>query len=407
MSERIDSLPPIMDLPEGQLNAGWGKKNIVPDEPMRMAGIGIRKPYEQVHDSTFARALVINNGFEKVAIISLDLLIFPPIVADKVINELKQKGYSSQNLYFSATHTHNAAGGWIKGPAGRIIAGKYQEKYVYQLVNAVVEAVKEAEKAAEAAQVGYGRYAAPELVFNRLVGEKGKTDPWIRLLKIETNSGKQAAMVTFSAHAVCLDYEEHSLSGDYPGKLVKLLEEEGSMDFAVFCAGAVGSHGPKADGAENFDKMDSLATGLFRHISKGHQNIAMHDSADLHTFYMPVELREPHLKIGKNTRLRPWVFNWMFGDYDPGFKVAKIGNTILVGTPCDFSGELALPIEAYYKEKGYDLIITSFNGGYIGYITPDEYYGLEKMETFEMNWFGPENGAYFSEILMRLADKLE
>jgi neutral ceramidase len=51
------------------------------------------------------------------------------------------------------------------------------------------------------------------------------------------------------------------------------------------------------------------------------------------------------------------------------------------------------------RAQGQNLIVTSFNGGYVGYITKDEWYDLNKYETRTMNWFGPYNGAYFSEII--------
>jgi len=41
------------------------------------------------------------------------------------------------------------------------------------------------------------------------------------------------------------------------------------------------------------------------------------------------------------------------------------------------------------EEKGLNLIITTFNGGYIGYVTPDQYYNHRYHEVRDMNWFGP------------------
>jgi neutral ceramidase len=52
------------------------------------------------------------------------------------------------------------------------------------------------------------------------------------------------------------------------------------------------------------------------------------------------------------------------------------------------------------------LIITSFNGGYAGYITPMKYYDQNGYETRVMNWFGPGNGEYFSECVRRMVDVL-
>jgi hypothetical protein len=76
----------------------------------------------------------------------------------------------------------------------------------------------------------------------------------------------------------------------------------------------------------------------------------------------------------------------------------------MLGTPCDFSGMLTNPIYKKAVEKNIHVMVTSFNGGYIGYITPDEYYDLEKYETQTMNWYGPGNGTYLQQCLIRMLD---
>src|SRR5690606_42076053 len=47
---------------------------------------------------------------------------------------------------------------------------------------------------------------------------------------------------------------------------------------------------------------------------------------------------------------------------------------MLLGTPCDFSGELMPPIDSAARAHGMNAMVTSFNGQYIGYITADQWY---------------------------------
>jgi len=49
-------------------------------------------------------------------------------------------------------------------------------------------------------------------------------------------------------------------------------------------------------------------------------------------------------------------------------------------------------------------MVTSFNGGYIGYITPLKYYDVDHYETRLMNWYGPGSGEYMQECLLGLLD---
>ena len=52
----------------------------------------------------------------------------------------------------------------------------------------------------------------------------------------------------------------------------------------------------------------------------------------------------------------------------------------MVSTPCDFSGELIVPIEKAISNNQLNLIINSFNGGYIGYITEDKWYDRRRYQ---------------------------
>ena len=63
-------------------------------------------------------------------------------------------------------------------------------------------------------------------------------------------------------------------------------------------------------------------------------------------------------------------------------------------------------LEKSLGDQPEEIVLTSFNGGYIGYITPDAYYDLKKYETRDMNFFGPYNGAYISEMLRLLLQHL-
>ncbi len=49
-------------------------------------------------------------------------------------------------------------------------------------------------------------------------------------------------------------------------------------------------------------------------------------------------------------------------------------------------------------------MINSFNGCYIGYVTDDKWYDKHDIytyETYTMNWFGPYNGKYISELIKK------
>ncbi len=67
-----------------------------------------------MHDSIYVRSLVIDNGTQRVAIVSADLLIIPPTVTALLEMELPTIGFTLDNTYLGATHSHNSIGNWAK-----------------------------------------------------------------------------------------------------------------------------------------------------------------------------------------------------------------------------------------------------------------------------------------------------
>ena len=63
-----------------------------------------------------------------------------------------------------------------------------------------------------------------------------------------------------------------------------------------------------------------------------------------------------------------------------------------------------MELYAYAKSKNLNLILSSFNGGYAGYVPDDQWYDLEEYEPRSMSWYGYDNGAYFVEIIKLLID---
>jgi hypothetical protein len=386
------------------IRAGWAKVNITPPEPMPLAGYGMRKgrTYQAVHDSLWARAFVFDNGVRKAALVTVDLLIVPPALMEALAQKLPGSGFTLDQVYLTATHSHHSAGGWAHRLSGWAIAGTYQQAWVDRLAGHILQAIRRADGAKQRASLGVGMFPAGELVYNRLA-PGNPTDSLVRVLKIRQDGGATAALVTFSAHATCLRSQESILSRDYPGVLVDSLEKSAQIDFAAFCAGAVGSHGPEA-GGEHLEKAGNMGHFLAQKILIDFNQIPVAAATEVAVANLPLPLRRPQWRIGENVRLRPWVFYAFFGRYEASLKAMRIANTVWVGTPCDFSGELVPPLQG--EAAPATLFVTSFNGAYIGYITNDVCYDRPHYETRDMNWYGPQNGAYLSEAITELLKRL-
>jgi hypothetical protein len=335
------------------------------------------------------------------------MLIVPPLVYKAVLEKVANNGFDHQNLFFTATHSHSSIGAWQPGFVGGLFSGDFDPNVVDFIANQVVIALENATASTMKATIGYSAIEASGLVTNRLVGDQlGKIDPWLRMIRFEKSNGETALFCSYAAHATCLGSASLALSGDYPTMLTKVLEADSSVSFAMFGAGAVGSMKPLIPDMSPEDKIDYMAKNLSEQILLVQSLLPMEYVTSLAYASMPVPIREPHFRIANNVRVRPWVFNKIFGEVAPRVTGMKIGNIMLIGTPSDFSGELVEKIDWHFKNQDTYLMVQSFNGDYIGYITDDQWYDLDKYETRTMNWFGPYNGAYFTEIIIAFGDKL-
>lgn len=408
-SQRLARLP-APPPPKTPLRAGWAKANITPDHPTATGGYGERRgrKWRVVSDSIYARVVLLDNGSTRVAVVALDLLITPPTVVEQLKKRLPDVGLTWQNVYMGAIHSHNSAGGWAPGLVGQLIAGEYDEAVVDQITEGVLRAIRVAQTSMAPVQVGYGQTDASDLIHSRISfsGPTGPLDGAVRLLKLVKPDGTSALITSFSGHATLFEGDNGDyLSRDYPGSLVDRLEKKAAT-FALFLAGPVGSTAPVSRGSTDFEEIRNYAGMLALRIERTVPTIQTRPDSTLMLLTLPLGLREPHPRIIGNWRVRPWLFYALYGDYPSDMKALRIGRTALLGTPCDFSGELSAELQPTARRDGLNLMITSFDGGYIGYVTPDRYYQRTTYETRDMNWFGPYNGDYFKEMMTGLLAKI-
>src|SRR5690554_911226 len=66
------------------LLAGWASVNSTPQSPQNLVGYKPRGNYAFVQDSSFVKALVLENGHQSIAFMSYELLIVHPVLAERV-----------------------------------------------------------------------------------------------------------------------------------------------------------------------------------------------------------------------------------------------------------------------------------------------------------------------------------
>ncbi len=397
----------FLALPESnkqQLQVGAGKAGFTPPIGTPLAGYGDRKgaPSTGVNDSLFVRVIVVQSSDRLVCLIGYDALLCPARIARIIEDSLNSRfQLKPEQLLFTATHTHAGPGAWGKGWVEKQFAGSPDIKIPHMYVDSTMAAVQRALKNIQSAQYNYGTINAPQFVRNRLVGEKGDKDDELVYVLFSNNDNNIATFVTFSAHATVLSGRNMLFSGDYPGFLEQRLEEK-LGGIALFAVAGVGSHSPIGPG-KGFEKARNigyaLADSILTHVKKEQRYFC-----NLQYFRLPVEQNELTIRITDNMRLAPWLARKFFDVADSYIQVVKLDDFLIFGSPAEFSGELALNVKKTANAKGIQTTVASFNGCYLGYVTPSKYDSLDGYETRLMSFLGPYTGDYLTEMMIKIVD---
>ena len=214
--------------PASSFRVGAAKIDITPTQlPQRIEGI---------LDHIYARAIVIDNGATRAALVSVDTGMLGEQVWRDVSQRIeKELAIPAQNLIMNPTHTHSAFGG---------------------SADQVFNAIKEAEEKLQSARIGYGTGVSYINVNRNIIDPNtrkwweganydGPSDKTVAVIKFETTHGEPIAVYyNYACHAVVTGNTD-MLSGDYPGEASRYIED--SFDnriVAVFSTGAQGDQNP-------------------------------------------------------------------------------------------------------------------------------------------------------------------
>ncbi len=398
--QNIEGLNLDNHVSEKSVLIGWSKQNITPSFPVDMAGYGNRGVFETVNDSIFVRTFLFQEGDKQYAIISFDLIMVSQDLKNAIVSSLKKdKKWENLQIYFSATHTHSSIGGWTKGILSKLTLGGYEQKVVDLLCSQTAKSLQKSQSFLEPVIVSYSKIETKNKVENRILGS-ASVDPYLRTIIFKTPT-RLATLSSFSAHPTNLHVRSTELSGDYPVYFCQKLEEK--VNFSMFCAGMVGSHRTTKikKTSESIKKYgEELADRILDHFPQDYDTLKTMSYQEI-----PIEVRDWNYRLNPFIRLRPFVFNTLYSAGNLSITSLKLNDMLLLGTPCDFSGEL-YPVIERGLDKETSVMITSFNGGYVGYVNNSEHYHRDHTEISQMTWLGEDNGDYFIEIVTKIINKL-
>jgi hypothetical protein len=220
--------------------AGAAFRIITPEKLLPISG-GMGTPVipETRNGDLFARAIVLENGKTRVAIVSVDNLGWPAYLGDRSRKLIK--GIPPECILIGATHTHSApdAYGFVDEKGNSAADLKYLDWCVNQISDAVNDAVKNLEPAKLKTAVDK---ANGKIAYN-YYAEK-LYDPRCGVIQAVGTSGKNRdkaifTLVNYAIHPEILGTGRKTLSPDLCGPLYDKIEKMGG-GMAIFMNGAQG-----------------------------------------------------------------------------------------------------------------------------------------------------------------------
>lgn len=208
--------------------AGAATSNITPKIGTSINGNMQDARVQNIHDETHARAIVLDDGSNRLAIVVSDLCMVSREVLDGAKRRAQQHTkIPAENMLMSATHTHSA------GTACSVFQSDPDPDYLKFLSERIADAVIRANNNLAPARIGWGVGKEPNQVFNRrwkmkegtplpnpfggqdkvlmnpgignpnLLEPAGPTDPEISVVSLKSLDGQPIALLAnYSLHYV-------------------------------------------------------------------------------------------------------------------------------------------------------------------------------------------------------------
>ncbi|MHC4402996.1 MAG: neutral/alkaline non-lysosomal ceramidase N-terminal domain-containing protein [Planctomycetota bacterium] len=236
----------------GPIRAGAAAVDVTPRPGVLLDGTIMQiGPVTEIHDPLHARALVLDDGTERIAVCVCDATMISRDVFDEAKGLVRKRtGLATDRMLFAATHSHSAV------RAIGIGQGELDREYLGVLAQGMADAVCRAMENLAPARVGWGVGEKPQLVHNRrwfmkpgaippnpfgqtgekvkmnpprgstdLVEPAGPVDPQVSVLSVRHADGRPlAVLANFGIH-YCGGFQRGHVSADYFGVFARRIGE--------------------------------------------------------------------------------------------------------------------------------------------------------------------------------------
>lgn len=409
--------------------AGAAKADITPPLGTFINGDFVAHYAHYVHDTLYAKALVMQKGETMIAMVVVDICVMPKDFVDGIKSEItNQIGIGRENIIISSTHTHAA------GSVASVYLSAPDLDYMKRLPGLIIKAVQQAKQKLRPAKIAFGTADVPQHVLCRRYAMKGgytarnpvtggvdqvktnpfgaedqidhniaPTDPQVSFFAVQGSDGKWISVFgNYSLHYVG-DWDNGTITADYFGEFSRQIQRKLKADDDFV---GIMSNGTSADvnimdllnsdryPSQNFKKTQLIGSDIAEKVFQALKDIKWDVDPVLNSLYkeLSLPLRKPSSddletakKIVAETDYKNLKVNH---DIDEGLRqiyareqvllnefpdtllfpvqVIRIGEVIIGGLGGEIFAETGLWLKNNSPQKKYFTIgLANGNAGYI------------------------------------------
>ncbi|MCI0493099.1 MAG: neutral/alkaline non-lysosomal ceramidase N-terminal domain-containing protein [Planctomycetes bacterium] len=348
-----------------ELKAGVARVDLTPPlelgSPLGGYGERMNRPAEGVHDRVFAKALVLADGDKKFAVVTVDIVGFPPPLKPMLIERLAGKGWTKDKIMLLPSHSHTSIEMNAINPTNLFNIpqiGIYNPKVFEFVMERLVQVVQDAERQMAPVSIGTSSISIDGWNRNRRGGDV--TDKDLTITRVDTTEGKPlAVLVNFTAHPTFMSGEDMLFSGDWPGHLQRTIESLiGEGVVAMYYNGAQGDQSPvgrsdsgdsRWERAEHYGRDLGIVAWKQWQQTSTQQDVAF--DYHLHTIALPEHAWHPDFmktggtEYGLSDQLLKKLLPLMFPAQADSISL-RMGDLLIVGIPGELAASLGLKVKS-------------------------------------------------------------
>ena len=405
------------------LKAGVAAVNATPPLEMQapLGGYGERmnRPAEGVHDTLWAKALMLDDGTRRFCLVTLDQLGLPRSVKESLMPRLAAEGWTEATVMILPSHTHTGPEMMAMNHRNRLQVpqlGIFKPELLDFMVQRLAEVIRAASRHSTSVRFGVGSVRTEGLQRNRRGAPE--IDPELTVVRIDRNDGTPlAALVQFTGHPTIMTAQDMHYSGDWPGYLQREMEALiGGGAVVMYFNGAEGDQSVIApDGGSRYEQAERFGRQVAIRAWRLYETIRPAQTGPLAFTCRPVELppavphRDYHKTGGQEYGLTPEVLSVVLNEWLPrsaAIHALRLGDLVIAGVPGEMTAELGLQVKARLRKAGAKHpVIGGLANEWISYMLSPAQYERGGYEA-SVSFYGPSLGPRMVEAAVEAAERL-